>query len=121
MHNLRFLTDPNLLVLHSAQINRVLIGQIIKQIQVLLGDLPLLLKPKYQINPLLQMHAHRRRLQFLAMDGNEMIGILTPRGKDYIMDSLFHLGKAEVVVLDVEKELGEVEELWDELPHVGDL
>jgi len=50
-----------------------------------------------------------------------MIGVLAPRGKDYIMDSLLHLGEAEVVVLDVEKELGQVEELWDELPHVGDL
>ena len=37
------------------------------------------------------------------------------------MHSLFHLGEPEVVVLDVEKELREVEEFWDELPHVGDL
>lgn len=49
-----------------------------------------------------------------------MVSISAPPRKKYIVDSLFHLGKAEVVVLDVKEELWEVEELGDQLAHVGD-
>lgn len=47
------------------------------------------------------------------MDCNKMISVFTPWRKDYIVNSLFHLGEAEVMVLDIEKELWQVEELWD--------
>lgn len=58
MHYLRLFADPNLLVLDSSQVDRILICQIVEQIQVFLCNFPFLLEAKYQIYPLLQMSTH---------------------------------------------------------------
>ena len=45
------------------------------------------------------------------MFNNKIIGILGPLRKFHVVDSVFLLGRAEVMLLNVEKNLWHVEEL----------
>lgn len=102
----------------GGQIDAVFVGEVEVQVDVLLCDFTLLLVPEYEVDPVVDGCAHFVTFEGSPMIGNERVGVLAPKRELYVVDSLFELGEAEIVVFDVDEELGKVIKLWQQFPHI---
>ena len=102
------------------EVNAVLVGEGVEDIEVLNGFLAPLLVPINQVDPMVQVLRDVLALQFFPEPGDEEEGVLVaPLGEEDIVHCYLLLGEPVAVVIFVDEHLGEGVYFGDELADVS--
>mmetsp|Transcript_32287 Transcript_32287/g.79275 ORF Transcript_32287/g.79275 Transcript_32287/m.79275 type:complete len:400 (+) Transcript_32287:1181-2380(+) len=109
--------DPRL---EDANVDGILVGEIVEDVARLLRVLAPLLVPKYQVDPLVQVVRHVIALQGGARLAHKLPRVaLGPRRQHHVIDLDAILARAEVEGVDIGEEVWVVVELRHKLLHVA--
>eukprot|EP00968_Pinguiococcus_pyrenoidosus_P014160 scaffold1282_cov251-Pinguiococcus_pyrenoidosus.AAC.73 len=100
-------------------VDRSLVGHVHEDVLRLPGRLALLLGSEHEVDPQMKLVRHLQGLEGLAMEPHELARVsLGPRWQFNMVNGDILLGDAEVKAVAVAQELGQVEELGDQLPDI---
>ena len=111
MHDLSLFTDFSLLISDIFEIYGSFVCEVVEKIEILFCYFPSLFWSEDQVNPVADLLRNVVGLQLLPVLNYKIVGILGPFGNFHVVDSVFLLGHAKVVLLYVEENLWHVEEL----------